>query len=67
MPRALYEHRGGTAAPWYQPRNLTDDERELFQGARSGSPGPTCRSPGRAVWERRKPHYLAIPWVVLPS
>src|SRR5438128_482609 len=31
MPRALHDHQGGTTAPWYEARDLTDDEREFFR------------------------------------
>jgi DNA (cytosine-5)-methyltransferase 1 len=31
MPRTLYDHKGGTAAPWYEARDLTDDDRERFR------------------------------------
>lgn len=27
----LFDHRGGTAAPWYQARDLTDDQRSAFR------------------------------------
>jgi DNA (cytosine-5)-methyltransferase 1 len=27
----FFDHHGGTDAPWYQPRDLTDDEREAFR------------------------------------
>lgn len=27
----LFDHKGGTSAPWYQGRELSDDEREFFR------------------------------------
>ncbi len=31
MTDLLFDHQGGTAAPWYQPRDLTDEERRPFR------------------------------------
>lgn len=28
---SIFDHQGGTAAPWYEPRDLTEEKREFFR------------------------------------